>query len=146
MAAHASAGAEAVVAEEADQVVGGGGGDCESDESDRELVTIIPASGVATSIGVLGDKYAGLEFKSDGTLLGLTGDGAEFPARINVLSKTDATVASFVCDLENTNGPGESFVNANGVFIHFSNIGGDSDFLTEIIDLDDNCAFTEITE
>ncbi len=91
-----------------------------------------------------------MEFKSDGTLLGLTGDGANNPARINVLSKTDATVVSFVCDLVNTSDDGESFVNANGVFIHFSAASPgelpNPDFVIEIIDLEDNCAATDIAE
>jgi len=120
----------------------------------RELVTIIPASGDATSIGVLGDKYAGLEFKSDGTLLGLTGDGAKDSTRINELSKTDASVVSFVCDLNTSDisgaDDGESFVNANGVFIHFSGHLPQpttsfpvSNYIIEVIDLDNSCAVTK---
>jgi len=116
----------------------------------RELVTINPVNAVATSIGVLGDNYAGLEFKSDGTLLGLTGDGASDPDRLNVLSKTDASVVSTICDLVNTGEDGESIVNANGVFIHFSahtpGVLPDPSYIIEIIDLDNNCAATDIAE
>lgn len=47
-----------------------------SSQSGRELVTIDPATGVATSIGDTGDKFAGLAFDSNDTLFGVTGDGA----------------------------------------------------------------------
>jgi len=49
----------------------------------------------------------------------------------------------------NTDGEGEdgeSFVNANGVFIHFSGHFPGSNYIIEIIDLDNNCAATDITE
>jgi len=116
----------------------------------RVLVTINPADGVATSIGVLGDSYAGLEFKADGTLLGLIGDGGTDPDRLNILSKTDASVVSTICDLVNTGEDGETIVNANGVFIHFSaHTPGalpDPSYIIEIIDLDNSCAATDIAE
>ena len=40
----------------------------------RQLVTINPATGVATSIGNTGDQFAGLAFNSGGTLFSVTGD------------------------------------------------------------------------
>jgi FG-GAP-like repeat len=40
----------------------------------RQLVTIDPVSGVATSIGNTGDQFAGLAFNSNGTLFGVMGD------------------------------------------------------------------------
>ncbi len=54
----------------------------------RELVTINPANGVATRIGNTGDNFAGLAFKSDGVLYGVTGDGAAIPERLFTLSKS----------------------------------------------------------
>jgi hypothetical protein len=44
--------------------------------SARELVTINPSTGAATSIGNTGRNFAGLAFVSDGTLYGVTGDGS----------------------------------------------------------------------
>jgi hypothetical protein len=50
----------------------------------RQLVTLNPATGVATSIGNTGDRFAGLAFNSSGTLFAVVGDkkdmaGGGFP-------------------------------------------------------------------
>jgi hypothetical protein len=58
-------------------------------QTGRQLVTINPATGVATSIGNTLDRFAGLAFKSDGTLYGVTGDGAITPETLFTLSKTN---------------------------------------------------------
>jgi hypothetical protein len=42
----------------------------------RRLVTIEPVTGVATQIGTLATQISTLAFKADGTLLGVSGDGA----------------------------------------------------------------------
>jgi cysteine-rich repeat protein len=56
------------------------------------LVTIDPATGVATSHGELGDRFAGLAFTCDGTLYGITGDGAcDWPDTLYRISTTDAS-------------------------------------------------------
>jgi hypothetical protein len=47
-----------------------------SGQSGRQLVTIDPDTGVATSVGNTGDRFAGLAFDSSGRLFGVTGDGA----------------------------------------------------------------------
>ncbi len=46
----------------------------------RRLIIIDPASGVATQVGPLAKQIATLAFQADGTLLGVTGDGALAPA------------------------------------------------------------------
>jgi hypothetical protein len=56
----------------------------------RELVTINPASGVATSIGNTGKNFAGLAFISNGTLYGVTGDGSVDPEQLFTLNTTTA--------------------------------------------------------
>src|SRR5262249_8465041 len=43
-------------------------------EQTRELVTINPATGVASSVGNTGDRFAGLAFNSNGTLYAVIGD------------------------------------------------------------------------
>jgi len=43
-------------------------------QSTRQLVTINPVTGVATSIGNTGDQFAGLAFNSSGTLYAVVGD------------------------------------------------------------------------
>jgi len=45
----------------------------------RQLVTINPSTGVATSIGNTGDQFAGLAFNSSGTLFAVTGDKKNSP-------------------------------------------------------------------
>ena len=69
--------------------------------SDFRLVTIAPDTGVATEIGVLGDRFAGLAWgpflPTDGqppwteTLFGVTGDGATNPEQLFVIDHTTAT-------------------------------------------------------
>ena len=116
----------------------GGGG-----SGERQLVTINPASGVATFIGVLGDTYAGLEFNSAGTLYGLSGDGADVPESIFILSKTTGS-ATFVCGLGNGS-DGETFLNANGVWYHWSGKGHTlpGSYIMETFDIN-SCATTNI--
>lgn len=57
----------------------------------RELVTINPNTGVATSVGNTGDLFAGLAFDNAGTLYGVTGDGAGVPERLYTLSTVNAS-------------------------------------------------------
>ncbi|MGH9789293.1 MAG: hypothetical protein ACRD4U_11400, partial [Candidatus Acidiferrales bacterium] len=60
-------------------------------QAGRELVTLDPATGVATSIGNTGDNFAAIAFDASGTLWGVTGDGATVPATLFTISTTDAT-------------------------------------------------------
>ena len=114
-------------------------------EQGRELVTINPADGVATSIGLLDDSYAGLEFDSAGTLYGVTGDGASVSETFYILSKTDAT-STLVCALGNGT-DGETIVNVNEVWYHWSghtpDVIPDTDYIMETFDVS-TCATTDI--
>lgn len=58
--------------------------------STRELVTLDVETGVTTSVGNTGDKFASITFGSDGTLYGITGDGATSPQSLYSLSTTTA--------------------------------------------------------
>ncbi|MBI2919205.1 MAG: hypothetical protein HYY01_14620 [Chloroflexi bacterium] len=51
----------------------------------RQLVTLDPSTGVATSIGDTTDKFAGLAFHSNGVLYAISGDGAGGPPPLTVL-------------------------------------------------------------
>jgi len=110
--------------------------------SGRALVTVDPTTGIATLIGNTGDGFAGLEFDSAGTLYGITGDGASTPETLFILSKIDATL-TLVCGL-GAGDDGETIVNANGIWYHFSGHDPTSDYVMETIDLDNNCATTNI--
>jgi hypothetical protein len=50
-----------------------------ADQPGRQLVTINPATGVATSIGNTGDQFAGLAFNSNGILFAVVGDKKNQP-------------------------------------------------------------------
>ncbi len=58
--------------------------------STRELVTLDVETGVTTSVGNTGDKFASITFGSDGTLYGITGDGATSPQSLYSSSTTTA--------------------------------------------------------
>ena len=63
----------------------------------RLLVTLDPITGEASSIGLLPDRFAGLTFRATGTLLGVTGDGADRAEALFTIDKTTAA-ATFVRD------------------------------------------------
>ena len=69
-------------------------------QSGRELVTINPATGVATSIGDTGDAFAGITFDDMGTLYGVTGDGASVSETLFTLDTTTA-ISTMVTPLGN---------------------------------------------
>ncbi len=69
-------------------------------QSGRELVTINPATGVATSIGDTGDSFAGITFDDMGILYGVTGDGASVSETLFILDTTTA-ISTMVTPLGN---------------------------------------------
>src|SRR5262249_19204869 len=56
----------------------------------RKLAVVNPANGVATIQGVLSDNYAGLAFRPDGVLFGVTGDGASVPETLYTIDPATA--------------------------------------------------------
>ena len=56
----------------------------------RRLATISLASGVATLVGDLGDRFSTLAFRSDGQLFGVTGDGGIVPSTLYLINKATA--------------------------------------------------------
>jgi hypothetical protein len=63
-------------------------------QSGRHLVTINPATGVATSIGNTGDQFAGLAFNSIGTLFAVIGDKKKSAAGAGLSPETLFTLST----------------------------------------------------
>ncbi len=61
----------------------------------RLLAVVNPDTGVATTIGNTGDGFAGIAFDENGTLFGVTGDGATNDEQLYILDQTDATATLF---------------------------------------------------
>ncbi len=100
---------------------------------DFALATIAPNTGVATVIGPLSDRFAGLAWAAlpptDGVpwtevLLGVTGDGANVPETLYTINPNDAS-ATFFMTLGN-GGPGETIAyNPDDTMLyHLSGSGG----------------------
>src|ERR1700719_177778 len=53
-----------------------------------ELGTLNPTTGIVTAIGNTGDNFAGITFATNGTLYGVTGDGATTPSTLFTLNTT----------------------------------------------------------
>ncbi|MHC4607646.1 MAG: hypothetical protein ACYTAF_12085 [Planctomycetota bacterium] len=104
-------------------------------EPTRWLVTLDPATGVATSVGDTGDKFAALAFASDGTLYGVTGEGASTPETLYTLSTANAA-ATVVSTLGNgTDGEALAYDSRSGLLYHASGIGDpNTDEILETID------------
>ena len=86
----------------------------------RELVTIDPRTGIATSIGNTGDRFSGIAFDSSGTLYGVTGRGANTPNTLFTLSTTNAA-PTFVKTFGDTfNGKALTFNPVDGLLYRHS--------------------------
>lgn len=101
----------------------------------RALATLNPTSGEATVVGLLGDRFAGLAFRADGTLVGVTGDGGLIPEslfRINT-----ATAESDMLTSLGDGDDGEAIAIAgDGFLYHTSGITfGDQYFQRVDVDL-----------
>ena len=91
----------------------------------RELATLDPDTGVATSVGDTGEAFAAITVASDGTLYGITGDGAAVPQALYTLSKVDATptfLTSFGAAEESVT-DGEALAYLDGLLYRASGIG-----------------------
>lgn len=101
----------------------------------RALATLNPASGEATVVGLLADSFAGLAFRADGTLVGVTGDGATIPESLFRIDTATAqsTILTSLGDGED----GEAIAIAgDGFLYHTSGITfGDQYFQRVDIDL-----------
>lgn len=89
----------------------------------RELVTIDPATGVATSVGNTGERFAGLAFDFAGTLYGVTGDGATTSETLFTLNTTDATPTLVLGLGAGNDGEAIGFNPDDGLLYHASGLG-----------------------
>ena len=91
--------------------------------STRRLATIDPVTAVATVIGATADSFAGIAFRSDGVLFGVTGDGAVVPETLYQLDLNTAA-ATLVAALGNGNdGEAIAFDPLDGFLYHASGLG-----------------------
>jgi hypothetical protein len=87
--------------------------------SARRLAKINPATGVATDVGPLSDKFSSIAFSAT-NLYGVTGDGAAVPETLYLLNTSDAS-ATFVATLGNGNdGESLAFNPDDGLMYHWS--------------------------
>lgn len=107
-----------------------------SGQSGRELVTINPGTGVATSIGNTGDNFAGLAFDSAGTLYGVTGEFSlsSNPESLFTLSKVNATPTLFMALGNGDDGESIAFNPVNGLMYHGSGWEFNFDGIPEIFE------------
>lgn len=96
-----------------------------ADQNGRELVTIDPATGIATSIGDTQDAFAAIVFDDQGTLYGVTGDGAVISETLFTLDITTA-ISTMVTPLGNgDDGEALGFNPDDGLLYHASgHVGG----------------------
>jgi parallel beta-helix repeat protein len=92
------------------------------EQKERELVTINPSTGVATSIGNLGDRFAGIAFNSEGVLFGITGDGASVSETLYTIDKSDASL-NLICELGRGNDGEAIAIDDSDVLYHASGLG-----------------------
>jgi hypothetical protein len=57
------------------------------DVNDRALVIVDPFGLTVTIVGFMGDKYSGLAFRPDGSLLAVSGDGSQIPESLFTVDK-----------------------------------------------------------
>lgn len=98
----------------------------------RLLAILDPETGTTTDVGVLSDRYAGLAFTEDGTLYGVTGDGASQPETLFVISTVDASSTLFLPLGNGDDGETIAFNSEDGLLYHAS---GTSVDVFETIDL-----------
>jgi hypothetical protein len=94
-----------------------------SGQNTSELVTVDPATGVATDIGDTGDTVAAIAFHADGTLYGVTGDGGIVPETLYTLSTVDASKVLLATLGNGNDGETLAFNSVDALLYHASGIG-----------------------
>ena len=98
----------------------------------RRLVKVNPVTGAATNVGQTGDCFAGLAFHTNGTLYGVTGDGAATPSALFTIDTTTAH-PTFLKTLPGTMDSGEALgFNASDGLLY--RVSGSSDQVFQSID------------
>ena len=105
-------------------------------QSGRQLVTLDPLTGVATSIGDTSEKIAGLTFDSSGTLYGVSGDGGNTPETLFTIDTGTGVLTQFVTLGAGDDGETIAFNPDDGMIYHTSGLGTQNvDEIFESIDL-----------
>ena len=102
--------------------------------SDRMLATVDVGTGVATAVGSTGEKFAGISFNGDGSILyGVTGDGGSTPETLFEINQ--ATGASTLLTALGNGDDGEAIAvyPPDGLIYHASGHTG-SDVIFETVD------------
>lgn len=89
----------------------------------RLLLTINPDTAVGVEIGNLGDNFSSLAFRSDGQLLGVTGDGATVPETLYLINKANAAKTLATTLGNGADGEVIAFNPNDNSFYHFSGGG-----------------------
>lgn len=112
----------------------------------RELVTLDETTGVATSVGNTGDQLAGIVFADDGTLYGVSGDGATMAETLFTVNTFNGSI-TFVVQLGNgSDGEALAFNPDDGLLYHASGIGTpNSTEIFETIDPDNSFAVANVS-
>ncbi len=89
----------------------------------RSLATFDPETGLTTTVGSMGDQFAGITFDSAGTLYGITGDGATTQETLYTIDPLTGT-PTVLLTLGNGN-DGEAIAHNpdNGLLYHASGLG-----------------------
>lgn len=90
--------------------------------SSRQLASVDPTTGVAVVIGAMGDNFAGIAFRDDGSLFGVTGDGANFPEGLFAIDKTTAAAALVIALGNGDDGETIAFAD-DALLYHASGLG-----------------------
>jgi hypothetical protein len=96
------------------------GGTAGPNSRQRRLVKIDPATGVATNIGSTGDCFAGITFHTNGTLYGVTGDGAATPESLFTLNPATGAPTLLRALGNGTGGETIAFNPVDGLIYHTS--------------------------
>ncbi len=91
--------------------------------SGRVLATIDIQTGVCAQIGNLGDNFATLAFNSNGSLFGVTGNGATVPETMYRISTVDASITLFRPLGAGADGETIVYCPDNNYFYHWSGNG-----------------------
>lgn len=91
--------------------------------SGRVLGKINLANGVCTQVGNLGDNFATIEFREDGQLFGVTGNGATVPETMYLIDKTNGTKTLAAALGAGADGEVLCYNRSNNLFYHWSGNG-----------------------
>lgn len=89
----------------------------------RRLAILDPATGALTDIGGIGDRFAGITFKNDTLLYGVTGDGASTSETLFSINITNASANQLTSLGNGTDGEAICYNPNDGFIYHASGLG-----------------------